>query len=182
MNGFRQRQSEGRPRVSSETRHKSNLWRVTAVAALGVVALGVSAMVWTPFSAREAQEGVTPDMGTLEIGQHKRAPSALAGSVAARDPVTGQLRAPTAQEYAAMVQRAVANQALGFGRPTQPPVADVRPDGTVGLRLDGRFGSFSVARVLADGSVQTGCVTNEKEAEAFFNAAPVSGKEGNDVK
>ena len=40
------------------------------------------------------------------------------------------------------------------------------------MDLQGRFRSFSVAKLGKDGSIVTGCVTSEDDAEQFLRSAP----------
>jgi len=96
--------------------------------------------------------------------------------VVSRDPVTGELRAPTPLESRQL-------NATGFNRSSVGLKQEVRPDGSVMVRLNGRFMSASVAKIEPDGSVATGCVSSQAEAEAFLKGETAKKKkEGRDVK
>lgn len=95
------------------------------------------------------------------------------------DPVTGQLRAPTAEEIRAMT---ASMPGLLMNSSGEGLKEVVKPDGSVEMDLQGRFQSFAVARIAQDGSVVTGCVTTKKEAEGFLNTSPTTEKESDDEK
>ncbi len=109
------------------------------------------------------------------------APAAFAqasGLTVTKDPVTGQLRAPTAEEAQALRQAAdkgrtgqAAAQPRGLltGRVNPQPV--MHANGTVEQELDESSQSFSVAVRKPDGSIETACVTGADAAQAI-----VSGK------
>ena len=100
-----------------------------------------------------------------------------AGMTVAIDPITGELRAPTAQERQALFAGQAEAQALNTSTDGLQQV--LMPDGhTVGVDLQGRFMSHSIAKVMQDGSVRTGCVTTRKEAEGFLGTSPTTEKEG----
>jgi len=87
-----------------------------------------------------------------------------------RDPVTGQLRAPTADEAKAMdeaeakarADRAAANPAGTAD--TRAPV-EMRTSNGVRYRVNDNFLSYSVITRKADGSLAMQCVTGKDAAE-----------------
>jgi hypothetical protein len=97
-----------------------------------------------------------------------------------RDPETGELRAPTEEEFLELHQPAVDRRirsgngdtpAEASGRKTQPsrapePVEIEHPDGAVSITLDESTTSFAVARRTADGKVVTTETTGAKAAVA----------------
>lgn len=57
-----------------------------------------------------------------------------------------------------------------------------RPDGTVSVNLEGRFMSASVARIGADGKVETLCAEDAAAAEAFLADKPGTDANGLEVQ
>ena len=57
-----------------------------------------------------------------------------------------------------------------------------RPDGTVSVNLEGRFMSASVARLGADGRVETLCAEDAAAAEAFLADRPATDANGLEVQ
>lgn len=99
-------------------------------------------------------------------------PSMAAGAPAmrvVRDPVTGQLRAPTASEFKAMQAREARDRAAS--RVVTPAPVPLRAaNGAVGYRVGDRFLSYSVAKRSADGTVSLDCVTGAEAANQLLNA------------
>lgn len=94
-----------------------------------------------------------------------------------KDPATGQLRAPTAEESAALDAQDKAIQTNKGGRQAtqaraKRAVAVVRPDGSKTMTLDESSMTYSVATRNADGTLDMACVTGEQAAEKLVNAAP----------
>jgi hypothetical protein len=91
-----------------------------------------------------------------------------------RDPVTGQLRAPTADEAKAMdeaeakarAERAAANPA---GTADTRAPAEVRTSNGVRYRVNDSFLSYSVITRKADGSLAMQCVTGKDAAEKLVH-------------
>lgn len=106
------------------------------------------------------------------------APSAQAadgvGMRIVRDPVTGQLRGPTAEEFQAMeAQERKANA----GKPAAVKVAPVevrRADGAVRATLDESFMSYSVVTRNADGTLTEQCVTGSDAAHKAMSGKKIS--------
>ncbi|MGM9515590.1 post-PEP-CTERM-1 domain-containing protein [Roseateles sp. DB2] len=91
------------------------------------------------------------------------------GMIAVRDPVTGQLRAPTADELAALQaksQTAKSTRARALSA-TAAPAARVNAFGAVGFRPGPENVSYSVVTRNADGSLSSTCVQGQDQAEAI---------------
>lgn len=94
-----------------------------------------------------------------------------------KDPVTGKLRAPTAEENEILDNQTKAAEASKTGRQSTQAKAKrrlevQRPDGTVMLELDDSQMTYSVATRNADGSISMQCVTGDENANKAVNAAP----------
>jgi hypothetical protein len=92
-----------------------------------------------------------------------------AGMTVVRDAATGELRAPTAGEIAAIALRAGHAQSLRAA-PTAP-LPKVHPSGARGARMTDEFMSTSVAVRKADGSVDMQCFETRQSADAALRAA-----------
>ena len=103
--------------------------------------------------------------------------SALRASV---DPETGELRVGTG----AADDPAKADPELDamLSKSTDGLAPVHHPDGRVSVRLDGRFMSASLARVGADGDVETLCTEDADEARAFLQAPPARDAHGREVR
>jgi hypothetical protein len=105
----------------------------------------------------------------------------VSGLLAAKDPVTGQLRAPTAEEAAQLQPVPAKDTKAGFKKPQ--PVRQLA-NGTFAVTLDSSYEMASVAVKRPDGKVVTACVPANR-AEAVLEAAqtqPVVTKEVLDEK
>lgn len=97
------------------------------------------------------------------------------GMVAVRDAVTGQLRAPTAEELASLQSSAQAKAA-----PSRLRALSVAPVQAERMNSRGAFGfrpgpenvSYSVVTRNADGSLSSTCVQGQDQAEAIVKAQP----------
>ncbi|MDX2473653.1 MAG: hypothetical protein QNL91_08065 [Candidatus Krumholzibacteria bacterium] len=89
---------------------------------------------------------------------------------AAIDPETGSLViGPGATGLTGDLDKAQdAELARMLSRSDEGLVPVVHPDGRVSVHLEGRFMSTSVARIGADGLVETLCTEDQSEAEAFL--------------
>lgn len=97
---------------------------------------------------------------------------AASGMVVVKDPETGQLRAPTAEEAAALNPPAV--QANSLRRAS--PQAVTAPDGSISMVLDDSAQVFAVARKNPDGTVSLGEVTGADKAKAAVMAPKTATK------
>ncbi|MDY0743491.1 hypothetical protein SNE35_03200 [Paucibacter sp. R3-3] len=100
-------------------------------------------------------------------------PAAQAQSAAqrvAKDPVTGALRAPTADETKALDAKAAAKSRLTGARGLRTGTLNPQPiqhaDGSVEQELTEDTQIFSVARRNDDGTLDTACVTGKTAADA----------------
>ncbi len=96
------------------------------------------------------------------------ASTASAGMMAARDPVTGALRAPTPEEIAAL--RPAAKLEGTKGKEKAEPVVRQLPNGVLAITADPSLDVYSVAVKGPDGKVRTACVPGDK-VEAVMEAA-----------
>lgn len=139
-------------------------------------------MVETKFQAA----GLAAVMSALVLSLSSPAQAADGvGMRIVRDPATGQLRAPTADEAKAMddaeakarADRAAANPA---GTPDTRAPMEFRQANGVRVRVNDSFLSYSVVTRRADGSIAMQCVTGKDAAEKLVRdpkagiAAPVS--------
>lgn len=86
-----------------------------------------------------------------------------------RDPVTGEMRGPTAAEAAAFA-KAEAQLRLGGKAPSKTPKAPTEiqyPDGTVETKLDEDTMMFSVVSANADGTLSFDCLPAD-QAKQFM--------------
>ena len=103
------------------------------------------------------------------------------GMIAVRDAVTGQLRAPTAEEAAALQAKSQASKSTRVRAlsATATPVGRTNAYGATRFRPTPENISYSVATRNADGSLSTTCVQGQDKAEAIVRgtAAKNSNKE-----
>ena len=104
-------------------------------------------------------------------------PAAIAGNDSAgmrvvRDAVTGELRAPTHEEFKAMQEEEKAAKAAARAAGTESaeaapaaPTRVQRADGSKGMRVGDAFLSFAVVTRKADGTLAMDCVTGADAAE-----------------
>jgi len=78
----------------------------------------------------------------------------------------GKLRAPTPEE----VQKINKDTANNLSHSTKGLVIEKREDGSRHVDLQDRFQSVSLAKVGADGKVQTECVNSKEEATKFLKS------------
>ena len=117
----------------------------------------------------------TLPMPAVAHGDHDAAaaaatPAGVDGSAnltVVRDPESGLLRAPTADEFNAMQLRAAESQSLRVAPAV--PMQKYRSNGARGARMTDDFMSFAVAVRKADGSVDTQCFETKQAAEAALN-------------
>jgi hypothetical protein len=104
------------------------------------------------------------------------------GMRVSRDPVTGQIRIPTAEENKALDDQQAAAAASGQ---TAPAVVDqsprVLPSGAVAVKLDESSMVYSVMVRNADGTMSMQCVTGEENANGIVQGKTplVATHEGN---
>lgn len=87
-----------------------------------------------------------------------------------KDPVTGQLRAPTPEEFKAMQEQEARERALTRSAAPTGPVLRRAANGAVGYRVGEAFMSFSVAKRNADGTVTMQCVPGAEAADKLLTA------------
>jgi hypothetical protein len=96
------------------------------------------------------------------------------GMVVARDPQTGQLRAPTAAELKALRQQGEASM-MGKAA-VEAPTAVTRTDGVRQVRLGERGMVYSVVTRDADGKLVRKCVQGEQAAQEAIKPGATSGE------
>jgi len=95
-----------------------------------------------------------------------------------KDPVTGELRAPTHEEFKAMQDQQLRERALTrSAAPAAAPVAVRNADGSVKIMLDESQMSYAVVTRNGDGSLTEHCVTGAVAASKL-----VSGKRSKAAK
>ena len=96
--------------------------------------------------------------------------AADAGMVVARDPATGKLRAPTAEEMQALEQAAKATPQRSPAAAVAAPVERRAANGAVGFHVGDTFMTYSVMRRNADGTMTMQCVTGAEAADKLLKA------------
>jgi hypothetical protein len=130
--------------------------RLKKIVPAGLLSLGLAV---TPLAAADKKDETKPIQKTTP------APAAAApGMVVVKDPDSGTLRAPTAEEWQAMQAGAAAKPLLLNSVAGSPTLAG--PGGGVGLVLDDSTHVFAVAQKTADGKVAVGEVTGAAAAKA----------------
>jgi hypothetical protein len=144
-------------RVRKGKRRIIPLAAIAAAAALGAIA----------FTSDRPRARSAPQATQLPPHQTR----GVQGATAFIDPATGQLREPTADELAELV-----NSQLGTGAST-PTQAEpiVAPSGITGLKLGDDQMTYTVATRAPDGTVSIEHATGPKEAEQKVRRGAVSG-------
>ena len=91
-----------------------------------------------------------------------------------RDPVTGLLRGPTAEEFQAMEAQELKANAGKAAVVKVAPVAEHRADGSVMLKLDESHMNYSMVTRNADGTLTEQCVTGADAAQKVLLGKKVS--------
>lgn len=146
--------------------------------ATGLVGMAVVA---TPFAmgADKKTESTKPAAA--------KANAAKPGMVVVKDPATGQLRAPTAEEHQALTGNGGSSSGRTTGAQTSvkggaAATTQVQhPDGTVSVMLDESHAVFAVATRTPEGKVVIGEVTGAKAADAAVSRTAKTGAKGKAV-
>ena len=93
------------------------------------------------------------------------------GMTVTKDPQTGQLRAPTAEEMEALKAKEASTSSARQSLRAAPLTERYHANGAVSVMLDESFMSYSVVTRNADGSLREDCVVGADAANAI-----VSGK------
>jgi len=122
-------------------------------------------------------------IGTLTVlclltlfSMHARA-AGQEGMVVVRDPQTGRMRAPTADELKALRAQTPASASLRAG---QAPRAVSRPDGAHGVRLGERHLVYDVVTRAADGTLTRRCVDGEAGVARALDGTGAAGQHSHD--
>ncbi|QBE66171.1 choice-of-anchor J family PEP-CTERM protein [Pseudoduganella lutea] len=127
--------------------------RAAAGAGLALAALGMSQGAMAHEASKEATQQVTKDQGMVVV----------------RDADTGALRAPTAEEYRALVPSAASAHARRTERGvSSAPRVEVSKNGTRKINVADKA-VYSVVTRNADGSLTEACVTGADAANALVN-------------
>jgi hypothetical protein len=140
----------------------------------GLALVSLTALLALPAMAEADAKNGKPTSGASKARAVK--PKAAANSIVVRDAETGQLRAATAEEAAALnrkpkdLSNARAASATGVASQTQ---AKSHSSGAVGVRLTDEFATYSVATKRADGSLAIEHVDGRQAANAAVKGAKV---------
>ncbi|BDC48490.1 hypothetical protein F183_A08060 [Bryobacterales bacterium F-183] len=136
------------------------------------------ALAAAPFAVAQSKKPA-PKKPAAAAPAGKAKSSTSSGMVVVKDPVTGALRAPTAEEYQALTNGGTVSG--GTSRTSGPQTAVkgggavaeaavgtqvLHPDGTVSVRLDDSHAVFAVATRTPDGKIVLGEVTGIQAANA----------------
>lgn len=113
-------------------------------------------------AATAAVHLVRRDVPAIPHAAAETAPEAA--QVVYRDPDTGQLRTPTAEEHA----RIVGEAPVPHTEPKRERITTRHPSGAVGMVVAPDAMYYSVVRVGPDGGLDHGCVAGAGAAEAFL--------------
>jgi hypothetical protein len=129
--------------------------------AMGILIAVGALLLSLPAVAGDGKDAVpaTSKDAPAESAAAKAAPA----MIVARDPVTGKLRAPTAEERRALIESARRSLALV----AQPTLVETRPDGSKHARLGPEFFRWSVARRKADGALTFDCLPTSAVPDAL---------------
>jgi hypothetical protein len=122
---------------------KSIMWSLVVAGAvlLSLAALAGDGKDAAPATSKDAPAG-------------SAAAKAAPAIIVARDPVTGRLRAPTAEERRALMESARRSLALV----AQPTFVETYPDGSKHAHLGPEFFQWSVVRKNPDGTLTFDCL------------------------
>jgi hypothetical protein len=148
-------------------------------ARLAGTSLALAGVVTLPAMAEKTAHQCTP-AAKAALSASAKTPSTTPvttanGMIAVRDAETGELRAPTAEEAAALQ----AGASTGVKRDASAtilatPQSKVHASGARGARLTDEFAAYSVAVKRTDGSVEIEHVEGKANADATVKAAKVA--------
>lgn len=147
---------------------RSPAWLAAAAAAALGASVAFAADSPKPVPAKDAAQTKKPS---------ETMPASHGGLVVFKDPVTGKLRQPTAEEIGALV---------GLAKPSAAPAAQTGrrlANGGLAFYADPSLDSYTVATKAADGRLVTSCVEGKEQADkAIAAGAPAPVREALDVK
>jgi hypothetical protein len=135
----------------------------------GILAVTGALLLSSPVRAEDEKSAAPVDDKPKVAAESPSGPG-TAHLMVARDPVTGELRAPTAAEREAL--KAIAKKALS--RVGEPTLVETLPDGRVRARLGPEHARFSVVRRNPDGTLSSDCVAAGKVDAAASAAVPAA--------
>ena len=154
-------------------RSASRLRRRTLLAAAGAICLLAVVGVWSAVSSRAPAAPAAPH----ETAANAQATgSTAAGMRVAIQPESGDLVPPSPEQAAEL------DALAGTSKATEPPRVQVLPDGTILVDTRGRLESYSVARIGADGRIETDCASSADAAKRFLNRQPATPQPGQEVR
>jgi len=133
----------------------------------GVFVVTGALFVSSPARAEDGK-GAAPAGDAASAARQSASPREAPKVIVAVDPVTGELRPPTAAERKSLEAGAV----KAFVRIAEPTRVETLPDGRVRARLGPEYFRYSVARVAPDGALSSECVSAGKVETALAAAAP----------
>lgn len=144
--------------------------RIVEFAIRTVTCLATIAWVFDPALLRAARPAPPSARAPVHAPAH---PMARAGLVIEVDPPAGQ---PSSTGAASDLSRGIAGDA-GLDRSTDGLVVQRLSDGSRRVDLQGRFRSYSVATIAADGSLRMACADDAASAIGLARAAARHGAE-----
>lgn len=145
--------------MSNARKNISRKRRLFVILATVVLALGLGVVLTQ--ASRQGQ-------GRLKTPKAAPRPANTKTYVATReitvDKQTGQARKPTAEETKQLVDELL----VMTNRSTEGLTAKTLADGTKQVTLEGRFGTITLARPRADGSMEIKCVSTFDDAAEFL--------------
>lgn len=134
------------------------------------------------FEAAARRLGLAASLATAAFALTPAASAAehAPGMRVVKDPITGQLRAPTAQEAAelsgASSPKSMRQMPRGLITGKVNPAAITHPDGTVEQELDESSMQYTVVTRNTDGSLSTVCVAGNEAADAVLSGKKAGNK------
>lgn len=125
--------------------------------------------------ARVAQRaGIAAALALAALATPLAQAQAADGLRIAKDPVTGELRAPTAEENKALDAVQAKRSSLSVARTAATPKLHVHKPGSKfqGARMSDELMSYSMVVVRADGTLEEVCVDGSHAAEATYEQLP----------
>lgn len=144
-----------------------------------VVPMAMAGLSLVAMSIAHAED--KPDVKKPVAAASKPVTAVRNGMLVVKDPVTGQLRAPTADEAAALTAAPAANSATAGATASEAPKVIPGPGGGVGVKLDDSTRVYSVAKRNADGTVSLSEATGAQAAQRVVTT-PTDSRKGIDAQ
>lgn len=124
----------------------------------------------TTRASTAAKAAVKPAAAVSQPAAVRGSAPGAAGVIVAIDPATGKLIQPSAEQVRALIPPVPA----GMDRSFEGLVEIHKPDGTVGIDLQGRFADYAVVRMGPNGKPVFRCVHGEAELQQSLRDTLVS--------